>query len=419
MWSVCMAPRERNVPAELGRYTVVRLHAQGAMGRVLLAHDPVLDRDVAVKLLRDDLGLAEEQKQALVDRMRQEARAAARVAHPNIVALHDMGEDPEWGLYLVFEYLEGSTLKERLERGSLGAIASARLACELGSALTTAHEAGVLHRDVKPENIILSTTGAKIADFGIARMPDSTLTQGGGLLGTPAYSAPEAVSGGRFSPKSDQFSMASTLYEAISGKRAFPGDDAIAVSNKISTDEPLPCASSAGVDLHVDTVLARAFSKDPRNRFDTCEEFGNAVSEALRMAPRSAMPTLPDELHRATAETPGVRVARAATGGIAVGAMLAILGFQLTAHLRERDDDKRDAVAALPPTAPRAGAVTEAAPVAWLADRPKAPKAVLPPKASAHPETTKPRPRDDGLARESSGSDGGVSRDGGRPRARR
>src|SRR5260221_6892240 len=288
------------------------------MGRVLLAHDPVLDRDVAVKLLRDDLAIPDDQRQALLDRMRKEARAAARVSHPNIVALHDMGEDPHLGLYLVFEYLAGSTLKERLERGPLGPAAAARLATELGDALMTAHEAGVLHRDIKPENIILVATGAKIADFGIARVPDSTLTLGGGLLGTPAYSAPEALSGGQFSSKSDQFSMAATIYEAIAGKRAFPGEDAVAVASKIATDDPPPVSTTAGVDPHVDSVLARALSRDPRARFDSCEEFGNALSESLRASPRSAMPTLPDERHRATPAAAGLRVARAATGGIAI-----------------------------------------------------------------------------------------------------
>ncbi len=364
-----MVLRDRPLPAEIGRYRIVRLHGQGAMGRVLLAHDSVLDRDVALKLLRDDLAIEDEQRKGLFDRMRQEARAAARVSHPNIIALHDMGEDPEWGLYLVFEYIEGATLKERLERGALGPMAAARLATELGSALTTAHEAGVLHRDVKPENIILASTGGKIADFGIARVPDSTLTFAGGLLGTPAYSAPEALSGGRFSSKSDQFSLAATLYEAISGKRAFPGEDAVAVASKIATEDPAKVAAGAGVDAHVDTVLARGLARDPRGRFDSCEEFGNALSEALRMAPRSAMPTLPDEIHRATQEAAGVRVARAGAGGIAIGAMLAILGFQLTARLRQ-EEPKHEA--------PRVARVTlapiEAEPVAWLAERPKAPK---------------------------------------------
>jgi serine/threonine-protein kinase len=394
-----MASRDRSLPEEIGRYRIIRLHGQGAMGRVLLAHDAVLDRDVALKLLRDDLHLPDEQTNALLDRMRQEARAAARVSHPGIVALHDMGEDPEWGLYLVFEYLEGSTLKERLERGALGAIAAARLSTELGSALTTAHEVGVLHRDVKPENIILTSTGAKIADFGIARLPDSTLTMGGTLLGTPAYSAPEAVAGGRFSPKSDQFSMAATLYEAISGKRAFPGDDAIVVARKIEKDSVQPIASASGVDLHVDTVLLRALEKDPRARFDTCEEFGNALSEALRMAPRSAMQTLPDEAHREAQEAAGVRVARAATGGIAVGAMLAIAGFQLTAHLRQREPDERREPPPAATTQKNPG--LEAQPVAWLDELPKTKNPL--PKASARP-TDHPPPRPSAAV-----GDGGTS----------
>jgi serine/threonine-protein kinase len=386
-----MASRATPLPVEIGRYQIVRLHGQGAMGRVLLAHDPVLDRDVAVKLLRDDLAIPDDQRQALLDRMRQEARAAARVSHPNNVALHDMGEDPALGLYLVFEYLHGSTLKERLERGPLGPAAAARLSVELGSALTTAHEAGVLHRDIKPENIILATAGGKIADFGIARVPDSTLTLGGVLLGTPAYSAPEALSGGQFSAKSDQFSLAATLYEAISGRRAFPGEDAVAVASKIQTDDPPPVSQIAGVDPPVDDVLARALSRDPRARFDTCTDFGAALSDALRMSPRASMQTLPDELHRATQESPGVHVARAATGGIAIGAMLAIAGFQLTAHLRQEE-----AKAATPPAAMVAGPKPiEAEPVAWLAEKPKLVKAVAPHASARLPDHPRAHDRDE------------------------
>src|SRR6478752_6567413 len=200
-----MESSERALPAQIGRYRIERLLGRGAMGRVLLAHDPVLDRSVAIKLLRDDLNIPPEQHEALLHRMRQEARASARVSHPNIVSLHDMGEDPELGLCLVFEYAEGLTLKERLLRSPLGPEAAAKLAREVGDALTTAHAAGVLHRDIKPENIILTPTGAKVADFGIARVPDSTLTKDGGLLGTPAYSAPECIASGKFSPLSDQF----------------------------------------------------------------------------------------------------------------------------------------------------------------------------------------------------------------------
>jgi serine/threonine-protein kinase len=251
------------------------------MGRVFLARDPVLERNVALKMLRDDLGLTKEHQKQLFERMRQEARASARISHPNIVALFDMGEDPLYGLYLVFEYVKGATLKEYVGNHALDPNALSRLAQELGSALTTAHEAGVFHRDIKPENVIMSVTGSKIADFGIARLPESTLTRDGRLLGTPAYSAPESISYGTFSPASDQFSLAATLYEAISGKRAFPGDEAVAVATLITTSSPTTFAESLGLDRAVDEVLLRGMSKDPKSRYPSCEQFGNALADAL------------------------------------------------------------------------------------------------------------------------------------------
>lgn len=287
------------IPSKIGRYRIVRLIGRGAMGQVLLAHDPVLDRTVAVKHLRADLNLTPEQFAGLTRRMEQEARASARVSHPNLVALHDMGKDDGVGLFLVFEYVEGPTLKERLGQGPLGVGEAARLCRQLGEALSFAHAAQVLHRDIKPENVILAKTGAKIADFGIARLPDSTLTMPGGLLGTPAYSAPEAIDEGSFSPASDQFSMASTLFEAISGQRAFPGDEAAHVAALVQTTEPAPIAPLFRLDARVDTVLARAFSKHPGSRFATCEDFGRALAEALEANFRPTMTTQPDQYHRA------------------------------------------------------------------------------------------------------------------------
>jgi serine/threonine protein kinase len=259
------------------------------MGQVLLARDRVLEREVAIKLLRDDLAISEEVREALVTRMRHEARAAARVTHPNLVILHDMGEDEVLGLYLVFEYLDGPTLKQRVSEGRMPARQVARIARELGSALTFAHERGVLHRDVKPENVLITKTGAKLADFGIARVPDSTLTRQVGLLGTPAYSAPETFRETKFSPASDQFSLAATLYEALSGQRAFPGDDALTVANRIANEHPSPIGPVLGYSGSVDAVFARALSKSPAARYATCRDFGIALVEALdaRMARRS------------------------------------------------------------------------------------------------------------------------------------
>lgn len=255
------------------------------MGRVLLAHDPVLDRHVAIKLLRDDLGLPREQQNQLFKRMRQEARASARVSHPNIVALFDMGEDENCGLFLVFEYVHGITLKDRIAEGPLDHANVARIAFELGEALTTAHAAGVLHRDIKPENVILSPTGAKIADFGIARLPESTLTRDGRLLGTPAYSSPESIAHGTFSAASDQFSLAASLYEALSRMRAFPGDDAVQVATLITTTTAAPIADYCGCDRMVDAVLRKAMHPHPEARFASCAEFGKELASALGSAP--------------------------------------------------------------------------------------------------------------------------------------
>jgi eukaryotic-like serine/threonine-protein kinase len=297
------------------------------MGQVHLAHDPVLDRTVAVKHLRDDLSLTGAEFTALTQRMEQEARAAARVTHPNLVSLHDMGRDPIVGLFLVFEYVEGETLEERLEHGPLPPREAARLARELGGALSQAHAAQVLHRDIKPENVLLAKTGAKLADFGVARLPDSTLPFPGALLGTPAYSAPEAIGLGSFSPESDQFSMACTLFEAISARRAFPGDDAATVGAHVQSNEPAELARQLGLDARVDTVLARAFSKHPGSRFPNCEEFGMALAEALETNPRASLITQPDGYHRSLVAPRPSRTGSVAGAVLLMLALVALVGF--------------------------------------------------------------------------------------------
>ncbi|HVH41550.1 MAG TPA: serine/threonine-protein kinase [Labilithrix sp.] len=276
-----------------------RLLGQGGMGRVWLARDTVLGRNVAIKVLRDDLALPPPVRDELIVRMGHEARAAAAVSHPNIVTLYDMGEDPELGLFLVFEYITTRredaapddadrdvvvSLRDRLKIGPLPFAEVAKLARELGSALTFAHEAGVIHRDVKPENILFSRTGFKIADFGIARIPDSTITRANMVLGTPAYTAPEALSLGDFGPASDQFSLAATIYEAATGGRAFGGDDAIVTAGKVSSEPPPPLHESIGPETVVralDAALQRGLAKAPEARFASCADLGQEVARAI------------------------------------------------------------------------------------------------------------------------------------------
>jgi serine/threonine-protein kinase len=281
-------------PDKIGRYEVLEELGRGAMGVVLLAHDPVLGRRVAVKHLRPDLRLEDDERELLMKRMRQEARALARVSHAGIVALHDIGEDEERGTFLVFEHAKGPTLSAVLGRGRLTKEGTARLAREMGAALDAAHASSIVHRDVKPGNVILTEDGSRIADFGVARLPDSTLTRAGARVGTPAYSAPECVREGEHSPKSDQFSMSACLYEGLSGRRAYPGDDAIKVARAIQKDPPLPIAKSLGLSPRVDEVLLRAMAHDPKRRYENCREFGQALSEAL-LGLREAQLTLPDE----------------------------------------------------------------------------------------------------------------------------
>lgn len=368
----CVMPPESKLPETVGRYRVVRELGKGAMGRVLLAHDPVLKRDVAVKHLRADLPLAPEQRSQLLDRMQQEARASARVSHPNLVALHDMGEDPGVGLYLVFEYVEGPTLKEALERGALDPEVVATMAREIGSGLRLLHASGVIHRDVKPDNVILSRTGAKLTDFGIARVPDSTLTGAGNVLGTPAYSAPEAIRSGKFSPVSDQFSLAATLYEALSGRRAFPGDDAVFVAALITNEEPPRVAAVCGVPAAVDTVLARGLAKHPNSRFEDCEVFGIALAEALVPEVRPSLPTLPDSFHTVAEQN---KRPSFTTIAVALAAGAAVMWFGdrwLDSEASENRVTVVERVAPVvePPTL-EGNAKDEVPPVAWLAESPK------------------------------------------------
>jgi len=223
-----------------------------------------------------------------------------------------------------------------------------------------AHRAGVVHRDIKPENVILSMTGGKIADFGIARIPDSTLTHQGGLLGTPAYSAPETFKAGRFSAESDQFSLAASLYEAISGRRAFPGDDAALVASKIATDVPERFAHYLGLPSAVDEVLARAMAKDPSARYGSCEEFGEAFAQALAAAvERDAAPSLPAQAIRASlADTEPMPAApqtthawpppERKTGQVLLGATVVVVTAALLLHtaLRSAGRDETDPLAA-------------------------------------------------------------------------
>jgi serine/threonine-protein kinase len=343
------------LPATIGRYRIERLLGQGGMGRVLLAEDQVLGRKVAVKLLRDDLALSPEIKDELFARMRVEARAAAAVSHPNLVTLYDMGEDRALGVYLVFEYVDGPSLRDKIALGPMDPLDVARIAIEIGGALSAAHEAGVIHRDVKPENVLLAKSGAKLADFGVARLPDAALTRAGAMLGTPCYSAPEALSRAEFSPASDQFSFAATLYEALAGRRAYAGEDALAVAGRIAAGPPPPLADLFDDPrervrmMRVDAALARAFAADPKKRYASCRALGEGVAAAIDARVSSALPVITAS-HSVSIVPRQTRRMQNLFAGVAV---LVILGLLLFGRRGEKPSSApEDAGPASPRAAP-------------------------------------------------------------------
>jgi serine/threonine-protein kinase len=274
-------------PDKIGRYPVARLLGSGAMGSVYLARDTELERDVAIKTVRLPAGA---ERDAFLVRFRNEARAVARLRHRGIVAVYDVGTDAEVGPFVVFEYIEGSNLKDILRaKGPLLPEQVIALAEQVGDALDAAHREGIIHRDIKPENLLVGRDGMiRLADFGVARVPDAALTGEGQFLGTPCYGAPETLRGGAAGPLSDQFSFAAVLYEAVAGTRAFPGQDAVAVAHHVIHDEPLAPSAAAVAGAHhpeaVDAVILRGLNKKPEARFDHLSSLVAALRAAYAQA---------------------------------------------------------------------------------------------------------------------------------------
>jgi hypothetical protein len=247
----------------IGRYRVTSMLGSGAMGEVLRARDERLGRDVAIKRVKNVLGVMSATFQV---RFEAEARALAALAHPGVVQVFDLGLDGD-DPYLVMELIEGPTLRGVLtERGVLTPTEVCALGIQLARALEAAHARGILHRDIKPGNVLRGPGGLwKLADFGVAHVPDSDATISGQFLGTPAYAAPEALTLGQFSPASDVFGLAATLYECATGVR--PRGDATMAELIIRADQPVidPRAIPASLGV-LGPPLAAGLALDPRAR---------------------------------------------------------------------------------------------------------------------------------------------------------
>ena len=268
-------------PQTLGRYRIEAEIGRGAMGVVYRARDPQIERLVAIKTI-SLAGQEPDEEQAYRERFVQEARAAGRLSHPGIVAIFDAGEDSETREpYLVIEYVAGDPLSRILSAGNhkLPLSDALRFAQEIAEALDYAHSQGVIHRDIKPANILINEDGrAKIADFGVARMNQAVITHHGQIFGSPAYMAPEQLSGGVTDARSDLFSLGVVLYSMITGFRPFQGNSAETVCFKVMNMEPVPVTSlQHEVPAELDAIVARAIAKNPAERFQSGAEMARAI----------------------------------------------------------------------------------------------------------------------------------------------
>ena len=255
----------------IGKYQIRRLVARGGMGALYLANDPNLDREVAVKVMSEDI-MRDEQARA---RFYREAKAAARLQHRNIVTVFDFAHDGDVP-YIVMEFLRGQNLAERLRSGPPFTLTGALdLSIQLCEGLHFAHGEGVVHRDVKPANIwVLPDDSVKLLDFGIAKSAAGTLTSGTGVVGSAAYMSPEQIEGQPVDARSDLFSVGAVLFELVAGQPAFDGRSVTAVMMKITQDEPAPDVRTSAPDTPaaLASVIARALQKSPADRYGDAAE---------------------------------------------------------------------------------------------------------------------------------------------------
>lgn len=252
------------------RYRVIEKIGSGGMADVFKAVDDVLGRTVAVKVLHPRYA----SDPTFVARFRQEAQAAANLSHPNIVNMYDWGRDGET-YYIVMEYVKGTDLKSLVaQQGPLDPRKAAEYAAQVCGALAVAHGYDIIHRDIKPHNIVLAPDGTvKVMDFGIARAGNTTMTQTGSVLGTAQYISPEQAQGKQLSPASDLYSLGVTLYEMVTGRPPFDADTPVATALQQVNDEPVPPRQvRASIPPALEAVILRAMRKNPAERYDSATE---------------------------------------------------------------------------------------------------------------------------------------------------
>ena len=272
-------------PERLGKYEIRGALGKGAMGTVFKGFDPHIERFVAIKTIRKDLVDPDVVVQYM-GRFKNEARAAGRLQHPNIVGVYEYGDD-ETVAFIAMEYVEGTGLREHLNRRETFEFAQlVSIMRQMLDALEFAHARGVVHRDIKPSNLIVSETGQlKVADFGIARVDTSNLTMAGMVIGTPSYMSPEQCRGLEADSRSDLFSCGVVLYELLTGEKPFKGN-LETIAYKICHEDPPPPSTLSKLTLPpaVDKLVATALAKSPDDRFQSARAFREALDEIAKLS---------------------------------------------------------------------------------------------------------------------------------------
>jgi serine/threonine-protein kinase len=281
-----------------GRYRILRKLGSGGMANVYLAEDEQLDRRVAIKILNDRYA----QDELFVERFRREAKSAAALSHPNIVSIYDRGE-AEGHPYIAMEVVEGRSLKELIQtRGPLPVSKAIEYAMQILAAVRLAHKHGIIHRDIKPHNILLGAEDRlKVTDFGIARSGPSEMTEAGSIMGTAQYLSPEQARGKDVHEASDLYSVGIVLYEMLTGQVPYNGDVAVEVALKHVSETPRPPSKLAsGIPPELDQVVLRSLAKSPQERYRSAEEF---AQDLLRV--QKGLPVAPATVDAATAVLAG------------------------------------------------------------------------------------------------------------------
>ena len=283
------------------RYKILMQIGGGGMSHVYLAYDIILNREVAIKILRYNFSNEEE----LQKRFQREALSATSLLHPNIVAVYDVGEDAEMH-YIVMEYIEGKTLKKYIQEfAPLSPARTLQIMKQLTSAMAHAHDNGIIHRDIKPQNVLMNEDGnVKVADFGIATSLNATgLTQTNSVMGTVHYLSPEQARGGIATKRSDIYSLGIVMYEMLTGELPFSGESAVSIALKhLQSETPSVRDFDATIPQSVENIVLKATAKDPNNRYNSAEEMMGDLATALtpsRMNEAKYEPNIDEEATKA------------------------------------------------------------------------------------------------------------------------